>query len=122
MLPPNEINVIDEHGGFTAITKAPTSIKIVLDPIVGEREAIPGDYSPTLNKPFVRWERVVREHDTLWRPSELLKGETLGTLQEYDERSFFQLNDNVTKAIYKVKGYSNRIVVWFDNQTGKRIA
>jgi len=122
MQPPQTINVIDAHGGFTAITKSPQSIKIISDPVKGEREATSDDYQPTLIHPFVRWERVTREHDTLWRPAQLLKGQSIGELQEFDEHSFYQLNDDVTKAIYKVKGYGNRIAVWFDNATGKRIA
>ena len=122
MLPPKELNVIDSHGGFTAITRTRTAIKIVFDPIVGECEALPGDYSPTLNKPFVRWDSVMRESDTLWRPGTLLKKTTIGILDEYDERSFYQNNNNVTKAIYKVAGYRYRVAVWFDNETGRRIA
>lgn len=122
MQPPTELNVIDGHGGFTAITKARTSIKIIKDPVVGEREARPDDYQPTLIHPFVRWESVMREHDTLWRPGSLLHKTTIGVLQEYDEQSFFQTNNNVTKAIYTVPGYIFRVAVWFDNTTGERIA
>lgn len=121
MQPPQELNVIDQHGGFTAITTSPTNVKIVLD-LAGEREARLEDYNPTLALPFVRWEKVTREHDTLWRPGTLLKQTTVGTLQEFDEHSFYQLNDNVTKAIYKVPGYKYRVAVWFDNTTGNRIA
>lgn len=122
MLPPNELNVIDSHGGFTAITLARTSIKIIMGS-KGEREAIDSDYvNGKLSRPFVRWESVMRERDTLWRPASLLKRTTIGTLDEYDERSFYQNNNNVTKAIYKVTGYKYRVAVWFDNETGKRIA
>lgn len=122
MQPPQELNVLDRHSGFTAITTSSTHVKIVLDPISGEREARPEDYQPTLTLSFVRWERVTRERDTLWRPGQLLKRTTIGTLQEFDERSFYQTNNNVTKAIYKVPGYKYRVAVWFDNVTGERIA
>lgn len=123
MLPPDEINVIDQHGGFTAITLGKQSVKIVLDSIVGEREARPGDYvNGKLTRPFIRWESVMREQDTLWRPASLLKKTTIGTLQEYDVQSFYQTNDNVTKAIYKVDGYKYRVAIWFDNASGVRIA
>lgn len=122
MLPPKELNVIDSHGGFTAITLAPTHVKIISDPIEGKREARLTDYRPKLIHPFVRWKKVMRERDTLWRPASLLKRGTIGTLQEYDEQSFYQNNNNVTKAIYKVAGYKYRVAVWFDNATGERIA
>lgn len=104
MTPPKEINVIDKHNGFTAITKSPRYEKIVTETGV-----------------FKEWRKARQECGTLWRPGNLLKN-TIGVLQEYDENSFFQLNNNVTKAVYKVKGYPNRIAVWFDNETGERIA
>jgi len=63
-----------------------------------------------------------RGYNTLWRPGKLLKRGTTGNLQESDEHSFFQLNDDVTMAIYKVPGYPYRVAVWFDNKTGERIA
>lgn len=105
MKPAQTINVLDAHGGFTAITKSKGYEK--------EVDAVGN---------FVRWNKVYRELNTFWRPSQLLKGKTEGELQEYDEHSFYQNNENVTKAIYKVKGYCNRVVVWFDNETGLRIA
>ncbi len=121
MQPPQTLNVIDQNGGFTAITKSPTYVKIVRDNGI-EREATMADYQPTLVPQFVRWAKVSRENNTLWRPAQLLKGNNAGELQEFNEKSFYQTNNDVTKAIYKVKGYSNRIAVWFDNQTGERIA
>ena len=39
-----------------------------------------------------------------------------------DTRSFYQTNDDVTKATYLVKGYNYPVQAWFDNATGKRIA
>lgn len=103
MKPPTNINVIDKHGGFTALTKSATY----------EKEYV--------GSAFVGWRKVWRERDSLWRPGSLL-ADPVGELQEFNEKSFFQLNNNVTKAIYKVKGYPNRIAVWFDNETGERIA
>ena len=104
MIPPKEINVIDKHNGFTAITKSPTYKKVFDE-----------------NGKFLKWEKVWQERDTLWRSSALLKGETIGVLQDYDENSFYQNNNDVTIAFYKVKGYCNRIVLWFNNKTGERI-
>ena len=121
-IPPAALCVVDRHGGFTAITRTKVSVKIVLDPIAGERVARSEDYTPTLNKPFVRWEKRMVEAGTLWRPADVLKGNTVGALEEYDEQSFFQLNNNVTKAVYKVHGYQYRVAVWFDNVTKERIA
>jgi hypothetical protein len=89
--PPATINVLDQHGGFTAVTK-------------------PG-YGGSLF-----------HGNTLWRGSGVLKGFTTGTLQTYDPKSFFQGNNDVTIAIYKVRGYRYPIAVWFDNKTGARIA
>ena len=84
MKPPEEINVLDKHNGFTAIT--------------------------------------TKYNDTLWRPGIILKGNTIGKLQYYSETSFYQLNNNVTRAVYKVKGYRYPVCLWFDNVTGERIA
>jgi hypothetical protein len=122
MRAPNTIDVLDQHGGFTAITTSPTYIKIILDPVVGEREATLSDYAPTLIHPFVRWDRVWQESNTLWRPGSLLRKGTIGTLVETRKHSFWQNNQNVTKAIYKVPGYRYRVAVWFDNNTGRRLA
>jgi predicted nucleotidyltransferase len=84
MQPPTTLDVLDEHGGFTAIT------------------------TPCGN--------------TLWRPGAILKRGTEGTLVSFDRHSFYQTNNNVTQAIYRVPGYRYRVAVWFDNATGRRIA
>jgi hypothetical protein len=106
MIPEKTFVFDDERMGFTAITRAPT-------------------YEKRFNEDgsFKQWDKVWRERDTLWRPCWMLnRYGTIGTLQEYDEKSFYQNNNDVTKAIYKVKGYHYRIAVWFCNKTGKRIA
>jgi hypothetical protein len=84
MQPPNKINVLDKHQGFTAVT--------------------------------------TKRGDTLWRPGNILKSGTEGTLQSFDENSFFQDFNNATKAIYKVPGYRCPVACWFNNITGQRIA
>ena len=123
MTPPKTLDVLDKHGGFTALTLAPTSIKIILDNGVEREAQFPQDYpNGVLDKPFVRWDKVLRERDTLWRPGILLKRTTIGMLAEFDENSFYQLNNTVTRAIYRVPGYRFRVVCWFDNATGERIA
>lgn len=99
MIPPGTINVIDPCGGFTAVTRQKTWV----------RDAWGG-----------RWEW--RDNGTLWRPGYLLRDGSLGSLVGYDEKSFYQNNNNVTQAIYKVPGYGYKIAVWFDNTTGRRIA
>jgi hypothetical protein len=91
--PPSPINVLDNHGGFTAVT---------------------------------------RGGNTLWRPGAILsqvlpgalglKRGTTGALQSFDPKSFYQTNNDVTKAIYKVPGYGYPVAVWFDNKTKMRIA
>ena len=92
MLPPRTLNVIDGHGGFTAETPS------------GRRRA--DGYQST---------------NTLWRPGAVLKHSTTGTLIDYDERSFYQNNHDVTKARYRVAHYRYPVIVWFDNPTGRRI-
>jgi hypothetical protein len=99
MTPDQRMNVLDAHGGFTAVT-----------------------LSPTHERYGNGWRKVWRESNTLWRPGQLLKQTTIGTLQEYNEKSFFQNNNDVTKAYYKVPGYRFRVAVWFDNATGRRLA
>ena len=59
---------------------------------------------------------------TLWRRGQILKHGTHGILQSYNENSFFQNNNDVTIAYYKVNHYRYTVVLWFDNKTGKRIA
>lgn len=41
---------------------------------------------------------------------------------QYNPKSFYQTNDDVTQALYKVAGYRYPVAVWFDNKTGRRIA
>lgn len=61
--------------------------------------------------------------NTLWRPGAVLKGKPpIGTLQSWKGDSFYQLNNDVTQATYKVPGYNKTVVCWFDNRTGERIA
>ena len=59
---------------------------------------------------------------TLWRPASVLKHGTIGQLVSYNENSFYQLNNNVTAAIYKVPHYRYSVICWFDNYTEERIA
>lgn len=58
---------------------------------------------------------------TLWRPGHVI-GDPTGVLQSFDEHSFYQMNNDVTIARYKVKGYRYPVLCWFDNKTGERIA
>ena len=59
---------------------------------------------------------------TLWRPGHVLKETTEGTLVDINPKSFYQLNNDVTKATYKVAGYRYPVILWFDNKSGERIA
>jgi len=90
--PPATMNLLDANGGFTAVTKKG----------YGSSSYLRGQ--------------------TVWRPGSLLKRGTTGTLMEFDPKSFFQTNHDVTQAIYKVPGYGYPAAVWFDNATGRRIA
>ena len=104
MTPPQKTNVIDRNGGFTAVTGVTKSFL--------ERYARAGRTKA----------EAILAGPTLWRPGSILKKTTDGVLLAYDERSFYQTNDDVTKAIYKVPGYAFVVAVWFDNATGERIA
>lgn len=66
---------------------------------------------------------LMRSGDTLWRPIGVLRGKPpIGALADVVEDSFYQSNNNVTRATYKVRGYGYPILVWFDNITEERIA
>jgi hypothetical protein len=57
----------------------------------------------------------------LWRPAHILKKSTQGRLVRFSPNEAYQMNPNVTEAVYKVPGYRYEVVAWFDNKTGKRI-
>lgn len=109
MIPPDELNVLDRHGGFTAESKMPYGLKgLSRMDFKARRDASTG--------------ARLYIGDTLWRPGRLLKRDTVGDLLDYDERSFYQRNDDVTIAVYRVPGYSYPVLAWFDNASGERIA
>jgi hypothetical protein len=117
MTPPEETNVIDGHGGFTSESKMPYYMKGI------NRFDMEGRQSSL--QEALKGSRAARElpiGDTLWRPGRLLKKSTTGTLLAYDKNSFYQTNNDVTVAIYKVPGYGYPVILWFDNRTGERIA
>ena len=62
-----------------------------------------------------------RPWSRLWRPGRLLKKTTRGQLINFDAKSFYQGNRDVTMAYYRVPGYRYPVVLWFDNKTGRRI-
>lgn len=109
--PPETLNVIDRHGGFTAVT-------------------MPRSWGSHLRDD---WKRGIVLHkdgqrrtsingQTLWRPGSLLKKTTIGRLVDSSPHGFYQTNNDVTVAIYKAPGYAHPIAVWFDNRTRERIA
>lgn len=100
MKPPDTISVLNQHGGFTAET--PCGRKVP-----ARRSSTGKDYQPT---------------NSLWRPGHILKRGTVGALIDFDEKSFYQTNNDATRARYKVSGYRYPVLVWFDNATGQRIA
>lgn len=84
---------------------------------------------------FPQWLNVLDRHggftaettkhgDTLRRPGAVLKKGTTGELIQGSvvPVTFFQQNNNVRKAKYKVPGYRYPVVVWFDNETNERVA
>jgi hypothetical protein len=110
MLPPKTIDVLDEHGGFTAVTKLNNQV---------------GPSLPLFKKLGLKDQQYVLENhafDTLWRPGLRLKQGSEGKLEGYIENSFYQLNEDVTLALYSVPGYHYLVACWFDNETEERIA
>ena len=81
--PPRTVNVVDKHGGFTAITRS----------------------------------------GTLWRPGQVARGSTVGSLLpgsiKHDD--FYQNNQPVTSALYKLPGYNYKVKIWW-KPSGERIA
>lgn len=108
--PPRFMNVLDEHGGFTIAT-------------------MPRSWAPHIREERKRHvlhkdpvHRTTINGQTTWRPGSVLKKSTTGELVDSSPRSFYQLNDDVTVAVYKVAGYGYPAIVWFDNKSGRRIA
>lgn len=64
---------------------------------------------------------LTRDGNTLWKPGSTLRTSPYGTLVRYDERGFYQRNDDVTIAYYKVEGVRDLVIVWFDNATGLNV-
>ena len=110
--PPAQVTIIDRHGGFAIESKPPWYEAERFDFAQRERAARTRlDY------------RRFGVGDSLWRPGSVLKGrKPVGELLAYDPRSFYQTNDNVTLAVYRVRGYGYPVLIWFDNATGRRIA
>lgn len=106
MKPPEQTDVLDAHGGFTCESKPPSSVYRRFD----ERERVWNDRS---------WS--MPHGDSLWRPGALLRAGTTGQLFDFDESSFYQNNDDVTLALYRVPGYGYPVMCWFDNRTRRRV-
>jgi len=101
-----------EHGDATCLGFA--GIRALAQAYNVWEKMKPGDF---------HWRTIVRDRgDTVWTPARVLQGNTIGTLESYNEKSFFQRNDNVTIAFYRIEGYRHLAVCWFDNETGARIA
>lgn len=103
MRPPQTLNVLDRHGGFTCESRMPGSVR-----------------SGRMDFQARKSGAKLRIGDTLWRPGSLLRGDPIGQLLAYDENSFYQTNNDVTLAVYRVPGYSYPVLIWFDNMTGER--
>ena len=99
--PPETINVIDGHGGFTAMTTKGVGGELLYKRSNGH-SSLGGN--------------------SVWRPGSVLKRSTTGKLIDFARNSFYQSNDDVTVALYRVPGYRYPVAVWIDNQTGARIA
>lgn len=48
-------------------------VKIVLDPVEGERPDKPTDYTPTLNIPFIEWRTIETPDPDAWTDNELFQ-------------------------------------------------
>lgn len=116
--PPATLDVLDDHGGLTIESDT-------LSPTVRAAARVSRfDFDERIRRARTTLaRRRFAVGPTLWRPGGVLKGrEPIGDLIAYDPRSFYQDNDNVTLAVYRVPGYGYPVLVWFDNRTGQRIA
>lgn len=100
LVPETLPTVLDKHGGFTAET-------VPVFPISGHKMPV-----------------VSRIGNTLWRPGAVLKKGVGGKLipGTVNPKTFYQTNDNVRSAKYKVPGYQYPVICWWDNVTNERIA
>jgi hypothetical protein len=92
--PAGTMDVLDQHGGFTALT------------------------------PKYAWGTTRLSHyETLWRPGDVAKQGTTGALVPGTVKrdDFYQLERPVISAEYKLPGYRYRVKVWF-RPDGSRIA
>jgi len=85
------------------------------------------DFPPRILRPML--DRIggvtvlTPKKNTLWKPaSALSRGRGEPQLVDFNPRSFYQTNNDVTEAFYKLQGYPMKLVAWFDNPTGRRIA
>lgn len=121
MIPPEFERIIDRHGGFTIESQMPSYMR------TSHRHSglkTPGRFDMEARQAAQQRHGMGRLPigPTLWRPGHVLKGDTVGKLLGYDESSFYQTNNNVTIAIYRIPGYGYPILCWYDNATGERIA
>jgi hypothetical protein len=122
MFKPSEVliksELLDNHGGFTAITKPDKRHVKQYRAVTAYPES---QYTP-YKTVFSHWVEVKRVYDgdSLWRPGALLKPDCIGRLVAY-RKSFYQNNKNVIQAFYKVSGYRFLVTLWY-SVDGKRIA
>ena len=91
----DEVRISDQHGGFTILERRHESGRALY------------------------W----AEFNTLWQPLPVVGNHSApGKCFLVDNHSFYQLNDDVTEAYFRVEGYRETVLMWFDNKTGKRIA
>ena len=102
---PRELDVLDQHHGFTAETKPPYKYPRGKLRVAGRVDAT----------------GCIQIGDTRWRPGHMLRKTLTGRLVA-SGRSFYQMNNDVTAGLYDVPGYPYLVVVWYDNKTGNRIA
>lgn len=109
MKPPNELNVLDAHGGFTTIS--PGGIRT--------------GYQPEQIDPHAEHEGrgswASGDGPSLWCPGSRLKRTTIGALVSYREDQHYQTIRPCTRAVYRVPGFAHPVLVWWD-ATGKRLA
>jgi hypothetical protein len=115
MTPPQTLSVLKDNG-FTAVIPKRSCERETRRQRLAKRLAKPDKY---MIDPVVEF---MRNSDTLWRPASVLgQREVEGTLVGYHEHSFFQNDNNVTFALYRVPRYGYLLGVWFRNSDGTRI-
>jgi GNAT superfamily N-acetyltransferase len=125
--PPLTMDVIDGHGGFTALTSPAYRVSMLGlcsecggPRTVDGREVVDLESGKICQSETEHRAYPLFDKNSLWRPASVLKQGTSGMLIAKRDGRFYQQNNNVVQALYAVPGYRYHVSVWFDKTTGER--